>query len=225
MKKASRIVLCLMFSVMLCISVYAEEFNGADLFTMDIPDGYEQTGAATSDFNFVNEDGSSFSVAYADNAETEEIFCPKNFTEKKIAQYAQELADSSKIAMKEYAENFSMKVIDYSKQKHADETEAIVLQFETSFEHNGEMNTFYQKVYEFGGINNKYTFTYTTTQSEKINDFDSAFESIDIFEPYVRSNSEKVAVYLIAAGMAGLIVVGIIRFIRTPEKRKQGKIK
>ncbi len=225
MKKAISIVLCLIFSAMFCVCAYAEEFNGADLFTVNLPNGYEQTGAAASDFYFVHEDGSNFSVAYTDNSETEEIFCPKNFSKKKAEQYAEDLANASELAMKDYATTFDMEAISCKKQEHSDETVALVSQFKTLFEVEGKTSTFYQKVYEFGGINYKYTFTYTTTDEAKINDFDSVFESIDVFEPYVRSRSEKAAVYLLAATMAVVILGGIIRFIRTPEKRRQGKIK
>ena len=61
------------------------------------------------------------------------------------------------------------------------------------------------------------------TQDEKRKDsFDEAFNSIDIFEPYIRSVGEDIAVYSVAGFIGLLIVVGIIRFIRTPDK-KRGK--
>ena len=77
---------------------------------------------------------------------------------------------------------------------------------------------------EFGGVNYKYTFTYTTDDEKKKDSFNEVLESINIFEAETETNLDKLKGYAIAGAVCALIMVGIIRFIRTPEKRVQGKL-
>ena len=71
----------------------------------------------------------------------------------------------------------------------------------------------------------KYTFTYTTDDEKKKDNFNNVFETINIFEAETESNLDKITGYAVAGGLALLLVIGIIRFIRTPEKREKGKLK
>lgn len=224
MKKGLSLVLTCVILMLLVITASAEEFNGADLFTVNIPEGYTQTGANASDFSFVNDDGSNFSVAYTDNTQAEEIFCPANMSKKQIKEYADTLCNEAEKAMTDYADKFEMEVISSEKKEHKDGTIALVTQFKTTVKIEETEKVYFQKVYEFGGINYKYTFTYTTQDESKKDDFQEVFDSVDVFEAYVRSRKESVAVYAIAAGMAVVIVLGIIRFIKTPEKRRNGNL-
>lgn len=225
MKKIIFIALSLLLFASLTVSVSAEEFNGEDLFTIDVPEGFEQKGAMASDFYFEKENGDNFTVTYSDNAEAEELFCPKDFSKKELESYGEDICRQAEEAMAEYAKSFDMSVISAEKKEHPDSTVMSVITFKTEVTKDEKNNVYYQKLCEFGGINYKYSFSFTTTEEERINDFDGAFETIDIFEAYVRSGGENAAVYILAAVMALLIVGGIVRFIRTPEKRKQGKIK
>ena len=74
-------------------------------------------------------------------------------------------------------------------------------------------------------VDYKYTFTYTTSDEDKKDRFNEVFASINIFEAETESNFDKLVGYAVAGGLALLVVIGIIRFIRTPEKRAQGKLK
>lgn len=223
MKKAFSFILSALLIVAFPLSACAEEFNGGDLFLIELPDGFEQQGAPSSDYYFVGEDGSSLSISCNDNELREEAFCPKNFSRKDVEAYCQAICTDTAVAVAELTEGFEMKVVSCEKVKHPDGSEALSAVFETRVKSGKKTNVYYQKLYELGGINNKYSFSYTTTEKDDIGRMDSAFESIDVFEAYARSRGENAAVYAAAAIVAFLIVGGIIRFIRTPEKKQREK--
>ena len=225
MKKAVSLIFTLFMLFSCVVSVNAEEFNGADLFTVDLPEDFEQKGTNVSDFTFTNESGDSFTVAYSDNTQEDKIFSPADMSEKEIEAYNNALAEESKAVMKDFADAFDMKFISGEKVKQKNGKTAIVSQTKTTITQNDKTSVYYQTVYEFGGVDYKYTFTYTTDNESEKNSFTEVFESIDIFEAEAESNLDKLAGYAVAGGVLLLIFIGIIRFIRTPEKRAKGKIK
>lgn len=225
MKKAVSLIFILIMLFSFAISASAEVFNGADLFTVDLPEGFEQMGANISDFNFTNEDGDTFTVSYNDNTSEDYIFCPANMSKKDIEDYTNALSTESANVMKDYADSFDLKFLYAEKIKHPNGKKALVCQTKTTITQNKKDNIYYQTLYEFGGVDYKYTFTYTTTDEDKKDNFNEVFKSIDIFEAETESNLDKLAGYAVAGGLALLLVMGIIRFIRTPEKRAQGKLK
>ena len=225
MKKAVGLIFAAFMLFSFALSVSAEEFNGADLFTVNLPDDFEQTGAAMTDFTFTNENGDTFAVSYSDNAEKDNIFSPADMSKKEIEEYNQALSEESKAVMKDYADDFDLKFISGEKVKQKNGKTALVSQSKTTITTNKKTSVYYQTIYEFGGIDYRYTFTYTTDDEAKKDSFNEVFESIDIFENETKTNSDKLAEYALFAGLGLLILVGIIRFIRTPEKRAQGKIK
>lgn len=211
------------FSFAICAN--AEVFNGADLFTVDLPEGFEQTGANISDFYFINEDGDTFTVSYNDNTSEDYIFCPANMSKKNIEEYTNALSTESANVMKDYSDNFDLKFLYAEKIKHPNGKKALVCQTKTTITQNKKDNIYYQTLYEFGGVDYKYTFTYTTEDEDKTDSFNEVFESINIFEAETQSNFDKLSGYAVAGAIALLIIIGIIRFIRTPEKREKGKLK
>ncbi|MBE6799905.1 MAG: hypothetical protein E7529_01725 [Ruminococcaceae bacterium] len=225
MKKVLSLILILIVFCSFAITANAEEFNGADLFTVDLPEGFEQTGANISDFNFINENADTFTVSYNDNTSEDYIFCPANMSKKDIEEYTNALYTESANVMKDYADGFELKFLYAEKIKHPNGKKALVCQTKTTITQNKKDNIYYQTLYEFGGVDYKYTFTYTTTDEKKKDSFKEAFESINIFEGETESNSDKITGYAVAGGLVLLLVAGIVRFIRTPEKRQKGKIK
>ena len=224
MKKAVSLIFILIMLFSFAVSASAEVFNGADLFTVDLPEGFEQTGANISDFNFTNENGDTFTVSYNDNTSEDYIFCPANMSKKNIEEYTNALSTESADVMKDYADSFDLKFLYAEKIKHPNGKKALVCQTKTTITQNKKDNIYYQTLYEFGGVDYKYTFTYTTEDEEKKDSFNEVFESINIFEAETESNIDKLTGYAVAGGLALLIVMGIIRFIRTPEKRVKGKL-
>ena len=224
MKKAVSLIFILIMFFSFAVSASAEVFNGADLFTVDLPEGFEQTGANISDFNFTNGNGDTFTVSYNDNTSEDYIFCPANMSKKNIEEYTNALSTESADVMKDYADSFDLKFLYAEKIKHSNGKKALVCQTKTTITQNKKDNIYYQTLYEFGGVDYKYTFTYTTDDEEKKDSFNEVFESINIFEAETESNIDKLTGYAVAGGLALLIVMGIIRFIRTPEKRAKGKL-
>lgn len=226
MKKATRLILILFIFCSFAVSVNAEEFNGADLFTVDVPEDFEQTGANLSDFNFINnKNGDTFTVSYNDNTSEAYIFCPANMSKKDIEEYLNALSTESDNVMKDYVDDFELELLSVEKIKHPNGKKALVFQTKTTITQNKKDNIYYQTLYEFGGAYYKYTFTYTTSDEDKKDSFNEVFASINIFEAETESNFDKLVGYAVAGGLALLVVIGIIRFIRTPEKRAQGKLK
>ena len=225
MKKATSLILILLIFCSLTIGVSAEVFNGADLFTVDLPEEFKQNTASGTDFNFQNEDGDVFALSYCDNTKKEGVFSPSDMSKKEIEKYQNTLSEEAKIVMKEYADEFKLEFLSGEKVKHKNGKTALLFQTKTSIKKDNRTGVYYQTICEFGGIDYKYTFTYTTTDEDKKDSFNEVFESINIFEGETKSNSDKFAEHALFVGLGLLIFIGIIRFIRTPEKRAQGKIK
>ena len=225
MKKAVSFIFTFLLLWSFTVSVNAAEFNGSDLFTVDLPDDFEQTGANVTDFTFTNEDGDTFAVSYSDNTEKDETFSPADMSKKEIDEYINSLSEESKTVMEDFADSFELKFLSGEKVKHKNGKTALVCQTKTTITKNKKTAVYYQTMYEFGGAQNKYIFTYTTDDEKKKDSFNEVFESINIFEGETESNLDKLASYAVLGGIGFLILIGIIRFIRTPEKRAQGKLK
>jgi len=224
MKKAASLIFALLIFFSLVFSVKAEEFNGADLFTVDLPEDFRQTGANVSDYTFTNENGDTFTISYSDNTQEDEIFSPADMSKKDIEEYTNYLSEESEKVMKDFADNFELKFLSGEKIKYKNGKTALACQTKTTIASGDKENIYYQTMYEFGGIDYKYTFTYTTEDEDKTDSFNEVFESINIFEAETETNLDKLKGYAIAGAVAVLIIIGIIRFIRTPEKREKGKI-
>lgn len=225
MKKTVSLVFILLMFWSLAISVNAEEFNGADLFTVDVPEGFEQAGANVNDFTFENEDGDTLTISYSDNTQKDSIFCPANMSKKDIEEYTNALSEEAETVMKDYADHFELKFLSGEKIKHQNGKTVLVCKTQTSITKGENDSVFYQTMYEFGGVDYKYTFTYTTADEDKKDSLDEVFDSINIFEGETQSNLDKLSGYAVAGVITLLVIIGIIKFIRTPEKRAQGKIK
>ena len=225
MKKAVSLIFTFLMLFTFALSVNAEEFNGAELFTIDLPEEFQQNEASSSDFSFENADGDTLSVTYNDNTQKENIFSPADMSKKEIEEYTATLSEESKIVMKDYADDFELKFLSGEKIKHKNGKTAIVCQTKTTISKDKRTAVYYQTLYEFGVVDYKYTFTYTTDDEKKKDNFNNVFETINIFEAETESNLDKITGYAVAGGLALLLVIGIIRFIRTPEKREKGKLK
>lgn len=225
MKKAVSLVLILLMFCSFAISVNAEEFNGADLFTVNLPEGFEQSGTSVSDFTFTNESGDTFTVSYIDNTEKNNIFSPEDMSEKEIEKYTKALSEEAKTVMKDYADDFELKFLSGEKIKHQNGKTALACQAKTTIKTVDETKVYYQTMYEFGGVDYKYTFTYTTADKDKKDSFNEVFETINVFETETQSNIDKLIGFIPLAVIVLLLIIGIIKFIRTPEKRAQGKLK
>ena len=225
MKKVVSLVLVLLIFCSLAISVNAEEFNGGDLFTVNLPEGFEQKTAAVTDYSFINETGDTFAMNYTENTEEEKVFSPADMSKKDIEEYMNFITQESKSVMKDFADEFDIEFLSGEKVKHRDEKTALVCRTKVTITKDEKTAVYYQTMYEFGGVNNKYSFTYTTADEKRKDSFKEVFDSIDIFEGETQSNLDKFSTYAVAGVMALLLFMGIVRFIKTPEKRAKGKLK
>lgn len=223
MKKTASIILGLMIFINFAVGANAATFNGADLFTVDLPEDFQQTGESDGEYLFENEEGDTFSVSYEEN-DGEDVFCPENMSKKDIEKYTNDISAGAKEVMESYADGFDMEFTRQEKVKHQSGKNALVCQMKTTASKDGKTEVFYQTMYEFGGAKYKYTFTYTTSEDKNSDEFNKVFESINIVEDETPSKLDNLPGYAVMGVIALLVVIGIVRFIRTPEKRKQGKI-
>lgn len=221
MKKILNICLCMALTAVFSVSAYAYEFSGDSLFSVDIPESYEQTGNSEGNYTFSADDGSSFTVLCTDNTAEDEVFCVSDMTKKEIKNYSEMISSSAEEVIAEYCDSVDVEIVSADKEKINGDNDAVVIRIKTTVTKDGKTETYYQKMAEFGGINNKFTFTYTTGDESRKTDFDTVFSSIAINEAQVRSTKEQIAVYAVAAVIASLIVVGIVKFIKTPSGRKK----
>lgn len=223
MKKTASIILSLIIFIAFAVSTNAALFNGADLFTVDLPEDFQQTGESDGEYLFENEEGDTFSVSYEEN-DGEDVFCPENMSKKDIEKYTNDISAGAKEVMESYADGFDMEFTRQEKVKHQSGKTALVCQIKTTVTGDGKSEVYYQTMYEFGGAKYKYTFTYTTLDDKNSDEFNKVFESINVVEDETPSKLDNLPGYALMGVVALLVVIGIVRFIRTPEKRKQGKI-
>ena len=225
MKKVVSLIFALIMLFSCAIGASAEEFNGADLFTVDIPEGFEQTGEKVSSFTFTNKDGDSFTISYSDNTQEDSIFSPADMSKKEIEEYTNALSTEAESIMRTYADGFELEFLNSEKVKHNNGKTALVCQTKTTMKKGEKTGIFYQTMYEFGCKDYKYTFTYTTSDKNEKDSLGVAFESINISEPETATKLDALKDFAVASAVLLLILIGIIKFIRTPEKREKGKIK
>ncbi len=221
MKKFCYLITIFIVLTMLCIPACAYNFNGDSLFTIEIPESFVQTEYSDTSFSFENSDGDRFDISFKEN---DEGFCVKGMSEKDLKAYKENFAKDVETVMDAYELEIESNFISCEKVKTDDGAAALVSVIKTTIKKGERSETYYQKIYEFGGVNNKYTFSLSTTDEKRLDSFNDGFSSIVLNEATLRSTGENIAVYAFVSLIILLIVAGIVRFIRTPEKRRQGKL-
>lgn len=222
MKKICYLITSLVVLSLTCIPVFAYIFDGDSLFTIDIPENFTQTDYSDSSYVFQNSEGDTFNVSFSAN---EDKFCATGMNEKDIKAHKADYAKDVETAMESFDLEIKSEFISCQKVKTDDGATALVSVIKTTIKKDEIAETYYQKVYELGGVNNRYTFSFATTDEVRVDSFDESFSSIVLNEATLRSTGENIAVFAFGALIIILIIAGIVRFIRTPEKRRQGKLK
>ena len=199
---------------MLNISVpaFAESYNGSDLFTVDIPEGYHQTPFESgSAYNFTDKNGDTFSVTVKENTDE---FCVNALSQKDIEDFKASFLDNSEEILALYKLDIQYEYLSAEKVKTANKTPALACVMKNTVSNDKRTEVFYQKFYEFGGVERRYNFTYTTKDKDRLDSMDASFESIVINEAQTKSIPEKLAPYGGAAVLVLLLLLGIVRFIK-----------
>ena len=222
MKKLCCFITIFIFSATLCLPAFAYNFDGSSLFSIDVPENFVETEYSDSSYLFENNEGDTLNISFSENADE---FCVKNMREKELNEYKNAFAEDVKAVTEAYEIEINSEFLSCEKVKTNDGTTALMSVIKTTLKKDDRAETYYQKVYEFGGVKNKYTFSYSTTDEKKLNALDDSLNSIVLNEASFRSTGESIAIYSFVVLIVLLCVAGIVRFIRTPEKRRQGKLK
>ncbi len=212
MKKILLIALAVVTLCCLCINSAAVLYEYDGLYSVDLPESFVEM----EEHNFIDDNNSNFRADIEDNEELN--FCIRNLSDKDIKENADLLASEAKGAFEILGKDGEMKVVSCEKIKHSNGRWAVVTVFKTTVKENNKTASHLQKMYEFDGIKNKYTFIYTADKDEEIDSLDSSFDSIVIYESEAESIADKVIDRLALVGLCILLLIGIIRFIKGKRK-------
>lgn len=213
MKKALCLYVCFAIAFQLGLTAFAYTYAYEDLYTLEIPDGYTEFSSG----EFVAADDSSFSASFEDNSELK--YCVDNLSEEKLREAAEYMASEASAAFSSFGKEGKMEVISVEKKKHSSGMDAVVTVVKTTAVTNGAEETYLQKVYEFGGAVNKYTFVFTPTDSADIDSMDSTFDSIRINEVEAPGYLETAFRYVALAVILVLLCLGILKFFKKPKRK------
>lgn len=186
------------------------------LYTIEMPEDF--TCVKEDCFVSTGADDKTFSVTMTPNGE--EKFCIADMNDKEIQEYAQTIATQGSQAYESLGMDGAMTVVSAEKTKHPNGKTALVVVFKTVVKTESKTKEKFQKICEFSGVDNKFTFTYTSKENQ-IKDLDEAFLSIDIKETQIESRADKLTSAAIFGGVVFVILLGIFRFIkRTPYRNK-----
>ena len=218
MKKFSALLLALIFIIQLPATVGAYFYEGSgSAYTMELPEDYREV----STNSFMANDNSTLNVNITEN---EEDYCIADNSEKKLSEIAKAEAKVIGETFKAMGKAGGTDVVSVSKIKHQSGKTALVILYNTYMVKDGEKVSHLQKAYTFSCEDNVYSFVYTPHNDKDIDKFDSSFDSINIPEPEIKSIVSKIKEACIVAVFFLLIILGIVRFLRTPAKRKKGKL-
>lgn len=208
----------LFLSALLCLQtglcVWAVNYE-RELYSVQLPDDYDWV----QEESYISDNGSTFSVTCSDN--TEEKLCIADMSEKDIAEYTGEIERLSSEAMAAFGREGKIEIVSSEKVEHPNGKTALVTVCRTGAKSGDGTTVRLQKIYEFTGVNNKFTFTYTAVEEELIDDLDDAFASIVVNEAEIDSRWDKVGSAALFGGMIILICLGIYRFMAKPAPKKK----
>ncbi len=212
MKKTICLFFCVVVLFATAVNVNAVKYKYEDLYAVKLPDDFEEV----YEHKYVGDDSSAFYVTIEENPNGE--YCIENLSEEKLRENAEAFASKAAEGFAAVELKGKSEVVSVEKIKHPNGMTAVVTVYETSVEKDGETISNLQKAYEFSGAENKYTFTYTGDKPENVDDLDSAFDSIYIFEGEAESYFDKALMIVVFAFLVFLVLLGIFKFIRGRKK-------
>ncbi len=212
--------LCMMVVILasMTVTVNADKIE-KEQYTIELPDKFTET----EESKFIGTNKENLLVNIEEN--TKDTICVADMSQKDVEKYVNTMTELSGSAFKLVDRQGSMEVLNAGVQKHRNGREVLVATYKTTSKNGDKTTVLYQRVYDFSCVNNKYSFIFTAQTEKELDEFQAAFDSITIVEAEDKGFVGDIGAYITVAVIFGLFVLGIIRFIRTPDKRKSGKIK
>ena len=237
-------VLCAVLSVLMLtqlavISLASYIYESQDgSFTIELPDDFDEV----EEMKFIGDDDSNIGVTIEEYTEDTKDYCVDSMTDEQVKERAALIEEVSYLAFASVNREGSMEVVSAEKVKHSNGFSAFVVTLKSTAKTADGETVLYQKIYEFTAEDHIYNFTYTAHKDGGPDDMDKSFESIVINEAErlspLHTFTKKGVPALIIFGIVvlgiirfirppkiGVVVLNIIQFIRPPEKRKKGKLK
>ena len=212
MKKFVLVFLSLLIILQCIVISGAVVYDGDSRYTIDIPENFQRVG----ENKFLSDDNSNLYVSFADN--TQEQFCVADMSDKDIKEYSDKIVTESKALLLSFGIDADISVVSAEKVKDDNGTYFFIMVLETSYVKDGKTQTDYQKIYEFSGVENKISFTYTTDKKEQMNDMNGAFDSLVIKEEQVESKLDKIKTAGFYADVVVVILLVVIVFVKRRSK-------
>ena len=209
MKKIIVLMFAMLFVLQIMPFASAYTYDTNPLYVIEMPEEFKCVKEDC--FVSTGEDDKTFSVTMTPN--NEEKFCIADMNDKQVQEYAQNIATQGGEAYKSLGMDGSMEVVSAEKIKHPSGKTALVIVFKTVVKTEGKDKVKYQKICEFSGVDNKFTFTYTSKKSQ-IKDMDESFLSIAVNEPQIESRMDKLISAALFGGLILVVLFGIFKFIR-----------
>lgn len=214
MKKLLVLLSVLVFVLQTMPFAGAYTYDSNPLYTIEMPEDF----ICVEPDCFVGDDDKTFSVAMTPN--TQDKICIADMNDKEVKEYAQTIATQGGQAYETLGMDGSMTVVSAEKTKHPNGKTAFIAVFKTVVKTGGKTKEKYQKICEFTGVENKFTFTYTSKENQ-IKDMDEAFLSIAVNETQIESKADRLTSAALYGGLILVVLLGILRFIkRTPYRKK-----
>ncbi len=219
MKKILSVILSVFVVLQLVCVCSAKEFSYGDMYTIEIPEGFEKTGEQS----FANENGAILDVVQQENTDD---FSVRTLTKSSIKEITTVMIEELSTALSDLGREVENEVLYADVVKHPNGQKAFTFEFKATTKSGSVEKTKYQKVYVFSCQDNIYSFTYASTGEEDRSLMDSAFDSIVIKEAENRIILDRLGEIIAMVGLFALIVIGIAKFFIKPKgKPKKTKNK
>lgn len=189
----------------------------AERYSIDLPDDFD----FAAEDRFIGDNGDTLTVTIEKNTEK---FCIADLSEEDMKKYAENLAEEGTQGFTSIGMEGKVEVVSYRKIENVNGKTVLETVLKTSAKTEDGEAIHLQKLCEFAGVKNKYTFIYTANEEKDIDAFDESFKTIVIEEEQIESKKDKLVTIGMCAGVVLLILVGVVKFvIRTPYRKGKNK--
>ncbi len=214
MRKFLCVLLGLAMAFQLACFCSAESFSYGNIYTIDIPEGFEETDEQT----LKNENGAMLVISQQKNTDGFSVSELSKKDQKEAAEFmSQELSST----LKGFGENVETEVISVDVINHRDDKKTFTFQCKTTSENADVQRVCYHKAYIFSCEENIYSFVYTSSGESDKDLMDEAFETIRINEEEKSIVGDKLTELAALLVMLLLLCVGIGKFFVKPKGKKK----